>query len=217
MNETIQSTLRDVLDDGVFLCVRLDDGHNIVDACKAAAAGGLRVLEITLTTPGALEAMEQLAGDDNLVVGAGTVLTPEDVRRVSAAGARFIMSPVFDPGVVDEAHLLELLAIPGASTPKEILTAHRHGASLVKLFPSGALGGPAYLRSLRGPLPDVPLVPSSGPTADTIGEYVEAGAVAVGVGREVFPAAYTLQYVEMAAHKIRSAMDVARKESAVAG
>jgi len=217
MNETIQSTLKDVLDDGVFLCVRMDNDHNIVDACKAAAAGGLRVLEITLTTPRALGVIEELAADDSLVVGAGTVLTPEDVRRASSAGARFVMSPVFDPGVVDEAHLLELLAVPGASTPKEILTAHRHGASLVKLFPSGALGGPAYLRSLRGPLPDVPLVPTSGPTADTIGEYVDAGAVAVGVGRDVFPAAFTLQYVEMASHKIRSAMDVARKEGAVAG
>jgi len=210
LNPTIRSTLDRVLSDGVFLCVRLGPDDDVVTACRAAAAGGLAVLEITLTTPGAIDAIETLSTDPDLIVGAGTVLSPEDVRRVHAAGARFVMSPVFDPGVVDEAHLLEMLAIPGASTPAEILAAHRQGAALVKVFPSGALGGPNYLRSLRGPLPDIPLVPTSGPTAETIGAYVAAGAVAVGVGREVFPPAYTRQSVEMAARRVRSAMDVAR-------
>lgn len=213
INNTVKTTLSEVLEDGVFVCVRLGQDDAIVDACRAAAAGGLKVLEITLTTPGALDAIRTLSEDSGVIVGAGTVLTPEDVRAASNAGARFVMSPVFDPGVVDEAHLFDLLAIPGASTPAEIVAAHRHGASLVKVFPAGALGGPDYLRSIRGPLPDIPLVPTSGPTADTIADYLDAGAVAIGVGREVFPAGYTLQSVEMAAHRVRSAMDVARAGS----
>jgi 2-dehydro-3-deoxyphosphogluconate aldolase/(4S)-4-hydroxy-2-oxoglutarate aldolase len=211
MNSEIQRTLDDVLADGVFLCIRLGTGDAVVHGCRAAAKGGLRVLEVALTTPGAVDVIEELAPDAEFVVGAGTVLTPEDVRRVARAGARFVMSPVFDRGVVDEAHLLGVLAVPGASTPAEILSAHRHGAALVKVFPSGALGGPDYLRALRGPLPDIPLVPTSGPTADTIADYVAAGAVAVGVGREVFPPGYTLQSVETASRRIRSAMDVARR------
>lgn len=211
INDTVQTTLRDILADGVFLCVRLGAGVPVLDACHAAVRGGLTVLEVTLTTPRALEVIETLSREPGVVVGAGTVLRPEDVRAVRQAGARFVMSPVFDPGVVDEAHLLDVLAVPGASTPTEILAAHRHGASLVKVFPSAALGGPDYLRSLRGPLPEVPMVPTSGPTSDTIAAYLDAGAVAVGVGAEVFPAGFTLKSVEMASHRVRSAMDVARR------
>ena len=185
-NEKIESTVRDVLADGVFLCVRLGAGAPIVDACRAAVRGGLSVLEITLTTPGALEAMATLARDGDAIVGGGTVLTRDDVRAVAEAGGRFALSPVFDPEVVEESHRLGLLAVPGTSTATEISAAHRSGARLVKVFPAAALGGPAYLRAIRGPLPDIPLVPTNGITADTIHDYVDAGAVAVGVGGDVF-------------------------------
>jgi len=121
-----------------------------------------------------------------------------------------VLSPVFDPEVVDEAHRLGLLAVPGTSTPTEILAAHRHGARLVKVFPAANLGGAAYLRTIRGPLPGIPLVPTNGITADTIVEYVEAGAVAVGVGGEVFSKDFKMEHIEEAARRIRHAMDTAR-------
>jgi 2-dehydro-3-deoxyphosphogluconate aldolase/(4S)-4-hydroxy-2-oxoglutarate aldolase len=206
----IEHTVREVLADGVFLCVRLGAGAPLVDACRAAVQGGLTVLEITLTTPGALEAIEAMARVDGVVAGGGTVLKPADARRVGDAGGRFVLSPVFDRDVVEEAHRLGLLAVPGTATASEILTAHRAGARMVKVFPAAALGGAAYIRALRGPLPDVPLVPTNGITAETISDYVAAGAVAVGVGGDVFPPGFRLDHVTAAASRIRAAMDAAR-------
>ncbi len=209
--EKIERTVRDVLADGVFLCVRLGAGAPLVDACRAAVRGGLSVLEITLTTPGALDAIATLSRERGVVAGGGTVLTRDDARAVAEAGGRFALSPVFDADVVEESHHLGLLAVPGTSTATEILAAHRSGARLVKVFPAAALGGPAYLRAIRGPLPDIPLVPTNGITADTIRDYVAAGAVAVGVGGDVFPSGFTLDHVEKAARRIREAMDAARR------
>jgi 2-dehydro-3-deoxyphosphogluconate aldolase/(4S)-4-hydroxy-2-oxoglutarate aldolase len=206
----IERTLTEALEDGVFLAVRLRDGDHALEGCKAAIRGGLRLMEVTLTTPGALDVIHALAIEGECVAGAGTVLTVEDARAVAKAGARFAMSPVFDAAVVAEIHRLGLLAIPGTGTATEILAAHRAGARLVKVFPSGPLGGPDYLRKVRGPLPHVPLVPTSGPTAETIGDYVAAGAVAVGVGGEVLADGFDAARVEQAARWIRSAMDRAR-------
>jgi 2-dehydro-3-deoxyphosphogluconate aldolase/(4S)-4-hydroxy-2-oxoglutarate aldolase len=209
----IEAIRERVLSDGVILCVRLGEGVQMVEACRAAAGGGLTVFEITLTTPGALKAIEVLSVDAGLTVGAGTALSPDDVRDVANAGGCFVLSPVFDPEVVGEAHQRGLLAVPGASTPTEILRVYRHGARLVKVFPAGALGGPGFLRAVRGPLPHVPLVPTNGPTAETIGDYMRAGAVAVGVGGEVFPPGFTLDAVEAAAARVRASMDRFREES----
>ena len=202
----IEATLAAVLEDGVILAVRLGDGGRVVEACRAAARGGLRVLEMTLTTPGALEAIRILSRDPGVLAGGGTVLEPRQVREVADAGGRFVLSPVFDREVVDEAHRLGLLAVPGTATPAEIFAAHRHGARLVKVFPSGALGGPAYLRAVRGPFPLIPLVPTSGPTSETLADYFRAGAVAVGVGSEVFHENFTLATIEAAARRIREAV-----------
>ena len=215
MNEhdAIERTVRDVLADGVFLCVRLDASVPLIDACAAAVRGGLKVLEITLTTPGAMDAIAHFAQAGDAIAGAGTVLTVDDVRSVAKAGGRFVLSPVFDAEIVSEAHRLGLLAVPGTSTPTEILAAHRHGARLVKVFPAAALGGAAYIRAIRGPLPGIPLVPTNGITADTIVEYVEAGAVAVGVGGDVFSKDFTFNHIEEAARRIRHAMDTARGHS----
>jgi 2-dehydro-3-deoxyphosphogluconate aldolase/(4S)-4-hydroxy-2-oxoglutarate aldolase len=208
--DSIERTVRDVRADGAFLCVRLGTDAPVVDACRAAVRGGLSLLEITLTTPGALDAIAAMAAEPGVVAGAGTVLTTDDVRRVADAGGRFVMSPVFDPAVIDEANLLGLLAVPGTSTPTEILAAHRHGARLVKVFPAAALGGAAYLRAVRGPLPDIPLVPTNGITAETLGDYLRAGAVAVGVGGDVFIPGFTLEHVENASRRIRTAIEAAR-------
>ena len=203
-----------VLADGVFLAVRLPSSGGLLDACRAAARGGLPLLELTLTTPGALAAIEALAGEEGLTVGGGTVLSTEDVRLVAEAGGRFVLSPVFDPEVLEAAQSRGLLYVPGAATPKEILTAHRAGARLVKIFPAGPLGGAEFLRLVRGPLPDVPLIPTSGPTAENLHEYVAAGAVAVGVGREVFSPGFTAPTVEAAARRVRVAMNRARSGAA---
>ena len=205
------ATLRTLLDDGVILCLRFRDGSQLVDACRAAARGGLRVLEITLTSPGALDAIRELSSEPDLLVGAGTVLTVADVEAVAAAGGRFALSPVFDPVVVEEAGKRGLLAIPGASTPTEILAAHAHGAPVVKVFPAAALGGPAYLRAIRGPIGHVPMIPTSGPTSESMAEWFDAGAAAVGVGLEVFPPeGFTMESVEAAARRVRASVDEVR-------
>jgi 2-dehydro-3-deoxyphosphogluconate aldolase/(4S)-4-hydroxy-2-oxoglutarate aldolase len=212
MNEhdLIENTVRDVLADGVFLCVRLGPDTPLIEACSAAVRGGLKLLEITLTTPGAIEAIAHFASGGEAIAGGGTVLTVDDVRAVAHAGGRFVLSPVFDAEVVLEAHRLGLLAVPGTSTPTEILAAHRHGARLIKVFPAACLGGAAYIRAIRGPLPGIPLVPTNGITADTIVEYVEAGAVAVGVGGDVFSKEFNMDHIEEAARRVRHAMDSAR-------
>jgi 2-dehydro-3-deoxyphosphogluconate aldolase/(4S)-4-hydroxy-2-oxoglutarate aldolase len=208
----IERTLEEVLSDGVFLCLRFGPGAPVLEAARAAVRGGLRVLEMTLTTPGALDAMRVLSRDPGVIIGGGTVLSPALAREVARSGGRFVLSPVFDPEVVDEAERLGLLGVPGAATPKEILAAHRHGARMVKVFPAGALGGPAFLRAVRGPLPDVLLVPTNGPTSDTLADYLSAGAAMVGIGGEVYPPGFTLDGVEAAARRVRQAMDACRRE-----
>jgi len=207
---TISATHTRVVEDGVILCIRLDDGSRAIEMCRAAAEGGLRTLEITLTTPGALDLIHELSADKDLLVGAGTALSANDVRAVHKAGGRFVMSPTFDPEVLDEAMELGVLAVPGASTPTEILAAHRYGALLVKVFPCGALGGPEYLRRMRGPLPAISLVPTSGPTSETIADYLAAGAVAVGIGPEVIADARETEEITAAAQRVRAALDEAR-------
>jgi 2-dehydro-3-deoxyphosphogluconate aldolase/(4S)-4-hydroxy-2-oxoglutarate aldolase len=206
----IAATREEILAEGVILCVRLGPQPALLELCRAAVRGGLRVLELTLTTPRALEAMAELAREQGALVGGGTVLCLEDVRSVDEAGGRFVFSPVFDPEVFDEASGRGLLAVPGASTPAEILAAHRHGARLVKVFPAGALGGADYLRAVRGPLPEVDLVPTSGPGSQNAVAYFAAGARAVGVGAEVFHDGSTPESVEAAARRVRCAVDAAR-------
>jgi 2-dehydro-3-deoxyphosphogluconate aldolase/(4S)-4-hydroxy-2-oxoglutarate aldolase len=210
----IAATRERILAEGVILCVRLGTDAALIELCGAALRGGLHVLELTLTTPGALDAMARLAREERALVGGGTVLCVEDVLRVEAAGGCFVFSPVFDGDVVDAARARGLLAIPGSASPAEILAAHRHGAQLVKVFPAAALGGPAYLRAVRGPLPDVDLVPTSGPTSENVAEYFAAGARAVGVGAEVFHDGCTIESVEAAARRVREAVDAARSHHA---
>jgi 2-dehydro-3-deoxyphosphogluconate aldolase/(4S)-4-hydroxy-2-oxoglutarate aldolase len=209
--QRVEETLRKLLSDGVVLCVRFESGKRVLEACRAAIRGGLHVIEITLTTPDALEFITELAREEDALVGAGTVLSIDDLLAVEKAGGRFALSPVFDPEVFAEARRRGILAIPGAATPTEILRAYRHGAPIVKIYPSGALGGPAYLRAIRGPLGHIPMLPTSGPTSDTMAEWIEAGAVAVGVGPEVFHEGFTLESIEAAARRVRESLDLARR------
>jgi 2-dehydro-3-deoxyphosphogluconate aldolase/(4S)-4-hydroxy-2-oxoglutarate aldolase len=125
---------------------------------------------------------------------------------VHRAGGRFTLSPVFAPEAIDEATRLGLLAIPGAATPTEILKAHHHGVRMVKVFPSGALGGPQFLRAVRGPFPNIALLPTNGPSAESLADYMDAGAAAVGIAADVFPPGFTPDSIEPAARRVRQAV-----------
>lgn len=156
-------------------------------AMEAAIRGGFRVLEFTLTTPGAMDLIEQFAGREGLVVGAGTVLTPGDAREAVRRGAKYLVSPVTDPDVVQAALELGVVVMPGAHTPTELLRAHRLGAQLQKLFPAPA-GGPVYVSSCLAPMPFLKIVPTNGVTAENAPAYLRAGSFAVGFVAAVFDA-----------------------------
>lgn len=182
--EEIESLLRE---HRIVACVRTDDAATARDAAFAAVRGGVRVIEVTLTTPGALDLIEALAREPDAIPGAGTALEPADVRRIAEAGGRFALSPVTDAAVIAAAREQGLFFAPGAATPTEIWTARRAGARVVKIFPIGPLGGHAFLRAVRGPLPGIPFLPTNGVKPEEAGEYVKAGSLALGFGREVFP------------------------------
>jgi Entner-Doudoroff aldolase len=154
-------------------------------AMDAAVRAGFRIVEFTLTTPGALDLIAEYRRDEDLVVGAGTVLTVEQARQAVAAGARFLVSPVVDEDVIEAAASLEVASMPGCHTPTELLRAHRAGAPLQKLFPAPG-GGPAYVRSCLGPLPFLRIVPTNGVDAENAGAFFAAGAYAVGFVAPLF-------------------------------
>lgn len=159
----------------------------VVDVVGAAAAAGLLAVELTMDLPDAAASIDRVRREwPDLVVGAGTVLSQDAVDRAVDHGAAFIVSPVFDSAVVDRCRDHGVPAIPGAATATEVLSAYRGGAAAVKLFPAEQLGGPDYVRALRAPLPDVPLVPTGGVDARNARHYLAAGAVAVAVGSGVF-------------------------------
>ncbi|MFG2970728.1 bifunctional 4-hydroxy-2-oxoglutarate aldolase/2-dehydro-3-deoxy-phosphogluconate aldolase [Streptomyces sp. NPDC048288] len=163
--------------------LRSADATGLPAVARALAAGGVTCLEITLTTTGALDALARIRAElgPSAAVGAGTVMTPADLRDAVAAGAEFLVAPVVEPDVIRAAADLGIPCYPGAWTPTEVATAWRAGAAAVKLFPA-CTGGPAYLRQLRAPLPDIPLVAVGGVDLAEAAEYLAAGACAVGVG-----------------------------------
>jgi 2-dehydro-3-deoxyphosphogluconate aldolase/(4S)-4-hydroxy-2-oxoglutarate aldolase len=168
---------------GVVAVVRLDDTARLRTVVDALDEGGVRAIEITMTMPGALDALAGLVSTsgERLVVGAGTVLDPETARLAVLAGARFVIAPTLRAETLEMCRRYDVVAIPGALTPTEIVSAWEQGADIVKVFPAGALG-PGYLRELRGPLPQVRLLATGGVDADSVGAFLAAGAVAVGVG-----------------------------------
>jgi Entner-Doudoroff aldolase len=165
--------------------LRTDKAAAARPAMDAAVRAGFRVVEFTLTTPGAYDLIAEYRRNDDLVVGAGTVLAVEQARRAVAAGAQFLVSPVVDETVIEAAESLEVAAMPGCHTPTELLRAHRAGAPLQKLFPAPG-GGPAYVRSCLGPLPFLRIVPTNGVDADNAAAFFAAGAYAVGFVAPLF-------------------------------
>lgn len=189
--------------------LRTDDQQVAREAMAAAVRGGFRLLEFTLAVPGVYGLIEEFAARDDLVVGAGTVLRPEDARAAVEAGARFIVSPVVDEEVIAEALSLGVAVMPGTHTATEMLRAHRAGAPLQKLFPAPA-GGPSYVRSVLGPLPFLRIVPTSGVDADNVGEWFAAGVYAVGLVRPLFDPreleARDYEAIEERARRLREAV-----------
>jgi Entner-Doudoroff aldolase len=165
--------------------LRTNDHATGREALAAAVRGGFRGLEVTLSTPGAIEIIADLARDPQLLVGAGTVLTVEQARAAARAGARFLVSPVLDVDVVAEAGRLGCVMIPGCATPTELWKAHRAGAPLQKLFPAPA-GGPVWLRSVLAPMPFLRIIPTNGVEVENAAEWLAAGAFAVGCVRTLF-------------------------------
>lgn len=165
--------------------LRTADAAAVRPALDAAIAGGFRIVEVTMNTPGCLDHVRDLAADKHLVVGAGTVLTLEDAKDAMAAGARFLVSPVTDPQVISFCRQHDLVSVPGTLTPTEMMEAHRAGADMVKLFP-GPSNGPEFVKAVRGPLPFLRIFPTSGVTEDNAGEWLAAGAFGVGFVATLF-------------------------------
>lgn len=154
-------------------------------AMDAAVRGGFRVVEFTLNTPGALDRIAEFSRRDGLVVGAGTVLTVAQARDAVRSGARFLVSPIVDEAVIEEAHAQGVCMLPGCHTPTEMMRAHRAGAQLLKLFPAPA-SGPDYVRACLGPLPFLKIVPTSGVTEENARLWLAAGCFAVGFVNTLF-------------------------------
>ncbi|MGA8530147.1 MAG: bifunctional 4-hydroxy-2-oxoglutarate aldolase/2-dehydro-3-deoxy-phosphogluconate aldolase [Acidobacteriaceae bacterium] len=154
---------------------------------EALVAGGVTVIEVTMTVPGAVELLRELkqAYGDRLLLGAGTVTDVGQAQETIAAGAEFIVSPSFHPEVVGRTKALGKVAIPGALTPTEVITAWRAGADYVKIFPCSAVGGASYLKALLAPFPELQLIPTGGVTLDTAADFLKAGALALGVGTDL--------------------------------
>lgn len=163
--------------------LRLDDGDVLRPVVAALREGGVRAVEITMTAPEPLRLIGEAARlfGDEILLGVGSVLTPEAAAEAVAAGARFVVSPIFKPEIVAAAHAAGVPAMPGAFTPTEIQTAHEAGADVVKVFPAGVVGR-AFFRAVRAPMPHLRLMPTGGVTLDNAGEWLRAGACAVGVG-----------------------------------
>jgi 2-dehydro-3-deoxyphosphogluconate aldolase / (4S)-4-hydroxy-2-oxoglutarate aldolase len=173
-----------ILDIGIVPVIRASSPHEALLAAEAVCAGGVSIAEITMTVPGAFETISELARQHGreLVVGAGTVLDAATARRCLDAGAEFLVSPGFDADLVKFANTENVLVMAGALTPTEVIRAWAAGADFVKVFPCNALGGASYIKALRSPLPQIPLVPTGGVTLETARGFIRAGAAALGIG-----------------------------------
>jgi 2-dehydro-3-deoxyphosphogluconate aldolase/(4S)-4-hydroxy-2-oxoglutarate aldolase len=175
--------VREIEATGVVAVIRLKEPGKLRAVVDALLEGGVRALEVTMTVPGAVGLIEQLARTlpPGFQLGAGTVLDPETARHVILAGATFIVAPVLNLATIEMCHRYDVAALPGCFTPTEILTAWQAGADVIKVFPATALG-PTFFKDMRGPLPQVKLMPTGGVTLANAGDWIKAGAVAIGVG-----------------------------------
>jgi len=176
---------------GIIPAIRVSTAEDALFAAEAVCTSGIPIVEVTMTVPGALDVISELVlSSSELVVGAGTLSGVEAASRCLDAGAMFLTSPGLDLEIVEFALKKKVVVIPGAMTPSEIMAAWKAGADFVKVFPCAPLGGPAYIKALKRPFPTVPLIASGGVNQQTAADFIEAGAVAVGIGRDLIqPAA----------------------------
>jgi 2-dehydro-3-deoxyphosphogluconate aldolase/(4S)-4-hydroxy-2-oxoglutarate aldolase len=176
---------------GIIPVIRATSPREAMLAADAVCAGGIPIVEITMTVPGAIDVIALLARKEpsGLLIGAGTVLDADTARRCIDAGAEFIVSPGFDAETVAAVKRSGKLMMAGALTPTEVIAAWKAGSDFVKIFPCGNVGGPAYIKALKGPLPQIPMIPTGGVNLHTAAEFIAAGAAALGIGGELVSSA----------------------------
>jgi 2-dehydro-3-deoxyphosphogluconate aldolase / (4S)-4-hydroxy-2-oxoglutarate aldolase len=181
------AVLKKIREVGLVPVLRADSEEEALAIAYALEAGGVTILEVTMTVPGAIDAIRRLASEagDRILVGAGTVLDPETARACMLAGAEFIVSPALNVKTIEICRRYDVAVFPGALTPTEVITAWQAGADAVKVFPCSALGGAKYLKALNAPLPQVEVIPTGGVSLATAAEFLEAGAIALGVGGDL--------------------------------
>jgi 2-dehydro-3-deoxyphosphogluconate aldolase/(4S)-4-hydroxy-2-oxoglutarate aldolase len=187
---TARQILATITEIGIVPVVRTSSAETAIRSIEAIYAGGVRAAEVTMTVPGAIKALEKLADrfGDKIVLGAGTVLDPETARICMLAGAQFFVTPTLKFATIEMAKRYSKVICPGALTPTEVLTAWEAGADVVKVFPANSMGGPKYIKALKGPLPHIQMIPTGGVNLETAGEFLKAGACAVAVGGELVDA-----------------------------
>jgi 2-dehydro-3-deoxyphosphogluconate aldolase/(4S)-4-hydroxy-2-oxoglutarate aldolase len=205
-----EEQLRKVLECGIVAVVRSPDSRQLVEVARALADGGVSVLEITMTVPGALDVVRQVreALGDRVLLGAGTILDPETARAALLAGAEYLVSPTVNRDVIGLCQRYDKLVMPGAFTPTEILTAWEAGADIVKVFPAEVVG-PPFFKALRGPLPQIRLMPTGGVDLTTAAAFLKAGACCLGVGSQL------VEPKAVAARDFDRIRDLARQYAAV--
>jgi 2-dehydro-3-deoxyphosphogluconate aldolase/(4S)-4-hydroxy-2-oxoglutarate aldolase len=182
-----QDILRAITDIGIVPVVRTTTADAAIRSIEAIFRGGVRAAEITMTVPGAIRALEKVADQfgDSIMLGAGTVLDPETARACMLAGAQFFVTPSLNLKTIEIARRYSKVICAGALTPTEVVTAWEAGADVIKIFPADAVGGPKYIKALKGPLPQVEMIPTGGVNLNTAADFLRAGACAVAVGGEL--------------------------------
>ena len=179
--------IQKIKDIGVVPVVRADSPEEALQAVEAIKEGGVPILEITMTVPGAVKVIEKIADKfgDEVVLGAGTVLDPETARACILAGATFVVSPALNLATIELCKRYSVPICPGALTPTEVVTAWQAGADFVKVFPCSAMGGSSYIKGLKAPLPQVELIPTGGVNLNTAADFIKAGSSALGIGADL--------------------------------
>src|SRR5689334_24073362 len=187
---TAKEILAFITEVGIVPVVRAASAEHAIQAVEACYNGGVRAAEITMTVPGAIRALEKVADKfgNKIMLGAGTVLDPETARACMLAGAEFFVTPSLRVSTIEMVKRYSKVVCPGALTPTEVLTAWDAGADIVKIFPAGNVGGPKYIKALKGPFPHIEMIPTGGVNLETAGEFLKAGACAVAVGGELVDA-----------------------------
>jgi 2-dehydro-3-deoxyphosphogluconate aldolase / (4S)-4-hydroxy-2-oxoglutarate aldolase len=211
--------LQRVLDSGLVAIIRAPSGEQLVGVAEALLKGGIDVIEVTFTVPGVLDIIREVRQKlgDRILLGAGTVLDTESARAAMLAGAEFIVTPTVNTDVIEMCNRYDKVVMPGGFTPTEVLTAWQAGADIVKVFPADSVG-PAHLKALKGPFPQIRLLPTGGVNLRTLGDFVAAGAEAVGLGSALVEkdavARGDMGRIENLAREYVAAMKVARDKLA---